>query len=326
MASVAELAGASTAMAGDLASGISALSLDQTITFRAYVRTVLPLDGYLFWVNSGSAPTIVKGALHYSTTRRQEEDATQATNQVVLTTLTPVIAFNELAPDAVLIAEFDGLKVAFSSRGNYFQAAGLNHYIGASIVPTMQTQILDVAPDAGQAIVSNSLPVWLGLNTYFPVYLSEMSPPYGAPTMPDGLTLYPSFAVPENIVPPYGVVHISPDGTEALGGVPYLDSGLSSWQLAKDRVRITLYGCNNAIAIQFLNFVLRYCEEANVIGLMNVPIMRDDKKTQAELAILAQKKIIDFDVSYQQIAVNTVARQMIEKISLSAQIQPLTGA
>ncbi len=310
MASVSELSGASSDMAADLATGLSALSLNQVIEFTTYTRTVLPLDGYLFWVPVPGSLNI-KGSLHYSTQRRQEEDATQANNQVTFTTATPVVEFNLLAPDSVMIAQINGLQIAFSSRAPFFEAAGLYHYAGASIVPTMQTQILNYAPDPTQAIVSNSLPAWIALNAYFPIYLTGLSPPYGAPTMPTGLMLYPSFAVPENLAPPFGVVHIDPAGTEAIGGVPFLSRNMSSYQIARDKVRVTLWGCNNGVANSFLNFVLRYSLETDAFGIMNVPTIRDDKKTQPELSLLAQKKIIDFDVSYQQTAVRNVARQMI---------------
>ena len=49
-----------------------------------------------------------------------------------------------------------------------------------------------------------------------------------------------------------------------------------------------------------------------VIGIMNLPIVRDEKRTQSELGTLAMKKIIDYEISYHQNRVNTVARQVIK--------------
>ena len=77
--------------------GLDNLDQQQTITFTKYLRVVLPLDGFVFWVNAalvsssaipglmglnqaapdqprtaGGANTItVKGAFHYSVQRRQ---------------------------------------------------------------------------------------------------------------------------------------------------------------------------------------------------------------------------------------------------------------
>jgi hypothetical protein len=50
---------------------------------------------------------------------------------------------------------------------------------------------------------------------------------------------------------------------------------------------------------------------------MNMPVMQDEKVTQPEMGIIAQKKVITFDVSYFQTTVNNVARQLIEKAFIS---------
>jgi hypothetical protein len=220
-------------------------------------------------------------------------------------------------PNQIYIANYHGLMVAFSSQAPYYEEADLWHYLGTAILPAMQTQIVTTAPDPSQAIVNNSLPVWLGLNSYIP--------PYPGFVMPPGLMLYPSFAVPDNLVPPYGVVHIDED-TEALSTAPYYDSSLSSYRLAKDRVRVTLYGTNNAIAQSFLDFVLQYSRDTSIVGMLNTPILRDAKRSQAELAIIAQKKVIDFEVSYQQFTARAVARQLIETVVVQYLAQPITVA
>ena len=44
---------------------------------------------------------------------------------------------------------------------------------------------------------------------------------------------------------------------------------------------------------------------------MNMPIVRDEKDTQTDFAILAQRKVIDFDVSYYQARMQQVAQELI---------------
>ena len=52
MATVSESAASKTQLASGLAQGVETLSLSQEINFTLYVKLVLPLDGYVFWVNA----------------------------------------------------------------------------------------------------------------------------------------------------------------------------------------------------------------------------------------------------------------------------------
>ena len=52
MASVQETSGAKTPLGASLADGLNTISLNQTLDFTMYVKMVLPLDGYVFWVNA----------------------------------------------------------------------------------------------------------------------------------------------------------------------------------------------------------------------------------------------------------------------------------
>jgi hypothetical protein len=81
--------------------------------------------------------------------------------------------------------------------------------------------------------------------------------------------------------------------------------------LTKDIVKITLYGLNNSQAHNFLDTVLQYSYDTNNIGMANMPVIRDEKRTQAEMAVIAQKKTIIFEVWYQQTTIRDLARQMI---------------
>ena len=128
--------------------------------------------------------------------------------------------------------------------------------------------------------------------------------------------------MPTNLVPPYGVVHIDPGSTEAVLGTPYLDQTLGHWQLATERVRVTIYGSRNSEAAEFFDFVNQFSYDQNLIGLRGTPIMRDEKRTQSELTVLAMKKTIEFDVNYQQHAARSLARQLINNAIVSYLPQP----
>jgi hypothetical protein len=116
---------------------------------------------------------------------------------------------------------------------------------------------------------------------------------------------------PLNEIPPYGVVHIYPESTLAMGSTAYIDKVSSHYQLARDKVRVTFYGVNNDQVLTFLDCVNQYSRDYDYIGLLNAPIIQDEKVTQAELNIIASKKCIDFEVSYNQISIRNIARQMI---------------
>lgn len=316
-------------MAADLSEGVKAISENQEITFTLYRRVVLPLDGYVFWVKadllgstamyntlgmnqdtalnqgqkvSAPAKTIsVQGSLHYATDTRQEEAESYGANRVVFTALNPVNDLNQLGPDELYIGEFQGIRFAFSTRSSYYDQAKLQHYIGFAVYADMATQVIDnVAQlDTRSVIVSNSLPIWLSLNNYAPFY-----------GFANPVTLYPSFLVPGNLVPPYGAVHIGPD-TEALSAAPRLDRKLSHSQLVQERVKITLWGLRNFNAMDFVDCVNQFSLDHDTLGIMNTPTIRDEKRTQTELNTIAQKKSVEYQVNYYQSTARNIARQLI---------------
>ena len=73
-----------------------------------------------------------------------------------------------------------------------------------------------------------------------------------------------------------------------------------SSQLACDIVRVTTYGVANNDMIGFLNFVVQYSMDESLIGIMNMPAIVDEKQPQAEIQTIAQKKVIEFKISYLQ--------------------------
>lgn len=318
MATINESASAAGTGGGDV-SALQLLSLDQIVPFTQYTRFVLPLDGFVFWLRTQT--TEVRGSLHANIAKRQNEDETISINRLVLSTASPVQQFNDVSPGTMWIGEYLGLKFAFATA-TAFRPTTLFHYTGDAVYPALLSQLVDTGYQLplDTLVVSNSLPVWLALASYSPVWLEPLNP---------GVVLYPSYAVPDNLPPPYGVVHIEPSQTRGLQGAPLLGptrpvgraalgtvtgTSLSAthWQLATDHVRVTLYGLTNSQALDFHDRVNRYSYDQDVIGIMNVPIVRDEKRTQAEIGVLAMKKTIEFDVSYYQTRVNDVARQLIE--------------
>ena len=332
MTSATEAATARTPLGADLAAGVDAISYSQSLTFTKYVRLILPLDGFVFWVRAdlvsasailnttpfnvatpnqpqdvaAQATTyIVQGSFHYATERRQEEAETYSVNRGIFSALAPVAFLNAIAPGIKWITTFQGQKFSFSARGSFYQQAQIYHYVGDAVYPDMETQLIDAVEgfDSKNLVVSNSLPAWLALNTFAPNW--PFYPNYNP------ATLYPSFLSPPDIEPPWGTVHIGDNDTKSFVGAPYLGRRSSQFQFASDRVRVTLWGCRNIAAEDFLQRVLQYSLDTNIFGIMNMPIPRDAKRVQSELTALAQKKIIDFEVSYHQKRIADLARQLI---------------
>ena len=305
--------------------GLRTLSEDQQVEFQLYVRYVLPLDGYVFWLGTGKV-LHVRGSVHVSADKIQREDETIAINRVVLTTGEAVQPFNKIAPNQMWVGMIAGVKFAFSRSGPRYRAAGLFHYNGDAVYPALANMLVPVGKQLplNTLVVSNSLPMWLSLVTYNPVWSVPPNP---------GITLYPSFLIPDNLEPPYGIVHIEPSGTYALQATPLLGPTRSvgsaalgtpagttadstHWQLVADKVRVTLYGTTNQQSLDFIDLVNRYSYDYDYMGIMSMTPMRDEKRTQSELGILAMKKTIEWGVSYYQTRANAVARQLIKHVSV----------
>ncbi|MGC9216177.1 hypothetical protein [Acidithiobacillus sp.] len=328
MSAASEATGLPNQLGTALAQGLGNVSRDQQLTFTQYTRLVVSEDMTVFWV--ASAVTITaKGSLHYGTDRSQEEDQTLGMNSVIFTAESEVTALNSINPGTLWICPWatpDGttIQIAFSSRGAYYEQAGLFHYAGFAVFPAMQSQIIASASDlpAGP-IVSNSLPIFLAAGTALPTMVTSQAM---------ALTLYPSFLVPENIVPPYGVVHIEPGLTASLqafpryrwsqrtGTGPY---ALPDTQMMKDRVRLTFYGLNNQQARQWMDALVQYSLFTDNFGFMSSPAIQDEKRVQSEIKAIAMKKTVEFTASYYQGTADALLRQLILSATVSYQI---TGA
>src|SRR5208282_4392259 len=349
MPSVAEIETTQgTPLNASLKAGIENISIQQTVTFTAYTRLVLPLDGFVFWVKntllspsaafnclpfnqppgaaisplggigapkvvSSPAPVIVaRGSLHFASAKVKDETETYGVNKVTFTSEDPIHQdFNLVGGNLIYIGTFSNPKppyetisFAFSNRNNFYKQANIFHYVGDAIYPFMQSQIIS-SPSAlaTNQIVSNSLPFWLALNNYTPSL-----PAYG---FGNYIPLYPSHLVSSNITPPFGSVHIEPKSTIAMASVPYIGRLSSHYQSTIDDVKITLYGVDNAHAMNLVDCVLQRSKDYGQFGVMNCPIIRDEKAAQNELGIIAQKKSINFTVNYHQASVRDIVRQII---------------
>lgn len=329
MASVFETSGAKDQMAAGLAQGIETISLNQEVTFTLYVKIVLPLDGYVFWVNSSlltdsailnasqynkllydNYPVEVpkrqlkaQGSFHVSKEMHQLEDRTTVYNHVIFTSLQPIQDFNLVNPYFLYIANYQGYRYAFSRQENFYRQADLYHYRGDTVYSIMKTQVIETMTgfDTENVIVSNSLPIWLGLSQFFP--------------------MYPSYLVAQNISPLYASVDIDPRQTTALQSFPLITQNSSHYQLVKDTVRISIFGTRNYNALEFVDYVFQYSLNTDNIGMLNMPVIQDEKVTQPELGVIAMKKTITFEVSYYQQNIRNVARQLIEHALISVSVQ-----
>ena len=135
-----------------------------------------------------------------------------------------------------------------------------------------------------------------------------------------GIQLYPAFAVEPNLVPPYGVVNVT--RTTADTSAPYFDNTGTGWRVCRDAVRITLYGLQSDEAHQFLYAAMQYSVDTEAFGIVNMPVVSDDKRPQAEIMGIAMKKSIEFEVSYLQERAANVARQLITKATMALEIAP----
>jgi hypothetical protein len=315
-----EVAGNQSELRAALDSGLEEISQQERVEFTLYTKLVLSEDGSVFWVASQQT-MVASGSLHYATDRQQNIDETVAVNHVLLTSELAITELNAIAPNTMWVglwplAPNHDLQIAFSQRGNFFDAAQIWHYSGVAVLPAMQSQLIAQAEDIPAGlIVSNSLPIWLLQGVF-----GEFQVP-----------VYPSFAVPDNIVPPYVVAHIDPTRTETFGNMPfYVWPGkqvpppptfiapfyaVAATMLCRDEVDLILYGFTNSMAWQFLSNLISYSlvgpGETPTFGFANAPAIQDEKRVQVEIAALAQKKSIHISANYYQGAADAAAYRLI---------------
>ncbi|UGC97724.1 hypothetical protein PQD17_gp11 [Pantoea phage PdC23] len=302
MPSVDELQNVATELNATLTEGVNTLDNYQVVTFTKYVRRVLPLDGYVFWVNSalinpdGQPTTVpVNGYIHLTTNTIQEEEALYDKNAVIFTGLSKIDDFNEVDGDTLYIGNFFGVDFAFSQRTGLNDPANLYHYFGHAIYPEMESQIINTADDLdlSRAIVSSSLPIWLSLTA-------------------SGVALYPAMLSESNLPPPYATVRCSK--VIGIAGGYYLDVNSNQYQLVQEEVKINFTGLRNDDIQNFWRFVNEYTlRDDALMGIMNIPVVQDERVPQNELNVIAMRKTITFQVNYYQGLMRDVARKLILK-------------
>ncbi|MCZ4675989.1 hypothetical protein O4O00_16545 [Citrobacter sedlakii] len=309
MPSLDELAEATgSQLSGVLRSAVETISSGQEISFRLYVRQVLPIDGFVYWVNAGiiqpeelarmkiTSPktAMIKGSLHRQVVTEQSESQSQDVNNIIFTPIEKADDFNVEDPNAIYLGEYAGTQFAFSRMESRYTQSGIYHYRGMAILPTMRSQIIDSPDDiSDEQIISNSIPIWLALKQF--------------------ATVYPSFLVPSNLTPPYIVADVR--NTVPLAMASRYDAGSRKrYQFAQDTVRITLYGFSNRMALDYVDFVVNKAAEDEEFGITNMPIPVDVKSNQVEINALAKKKIVDFEVNYYQQTARDISHQLIKKV------------
>ena len=298
-------------LSGALQDGLDVLDLRQSVTFTRYSRVVLPIDRYVYWQPVEQVK--LNGSLHYSQETVQTEEEVAGIARVVFTTRDKAQAFSEAPVNSLFVTAVGNTRAAFSRQEGFYTQAALWHYSGVSIYPALASQLLDRPGmiDPSRAVASNSLPLWIALSQYVPLYAGAFAA---------GIQLYPAFAVEPNLVPPYGVVNVT--RTTADTSAPYFDNTGTGWRVCRDAVRITLYGLQSDEAHQFLYAAMQYSVDTEAFGLVNMPVISDDKRPQAEIMGIAMKKSIDFEVSYLQERAANVARQLITKATMALEIAP----
>ncbi|MGN5575736.1 hypothetical protein [Enterobacter sp. Lyrl_3] len=292
---------AKTELNATLTQGLDDLSRFQVVTFTKYIRKVLPLDGFIFWVKASilsddpdSEPDTrtVKGYLHLTTESIQDEEQLYDKNVVTFTAQSDIDPFNDIGAEVLYIGEFYGIRFAFSRRSGLNEPANIYHYTGNAIYPHMLSQIVDSPDDIDLAdvVVSNSLPIWLTLSDFMP--------------------MYPAMLSVQNLAPPYATVKCGEP--IPVAGAFYLDDKQNQYQLVSEDVTITVTGLRNAAVEDFLLYVQQYTlSEQAEMGVMNIPVVQDERVTQNELNIIAMRKKVKFKVNYYQQRMRNVARKLI---------------
>lgn len=301
-------------MASALAAGLDTVDQKQSVTFVLYVKQVLPVDGFVFWLKADqllvpptdTALTLqIEGSLHHATINTQSEDENFSTQRVIFTAKDPVRSLSAMAPDTLYMAQVDGYKYAFSSRSNWYRQADLYHYSGDAVYAALSDMVIDNIADLDleNKVVSNSMPFWL------------MFTQAAIASFPNTWPLYPAYLLPDNMVPPYAAVNIDERRTLPLGAGRVLDKDGKRYQLVTDTVEVSFYGVRNDAVLDWVDAVVQYgLEHADAFGVMNSPVPADMKRIQVEISTIAQKKTVTFQVCYYQ----TRLAAIVQKYILSA--------
>lgn len=320
MSFLSEQQQSSTPLNDALVAGLDNIRYGQTLTFSPYVRVTLPLDGFVFWVSYGlvsadilaslglpaEAPSDlqVNCSVHMSTETEQNEDESLDLSRIIITSESEVRPFHDTDVNLLWLSSFSGVRFSIGSRTGYYEQANLHHYKGSTIYPVMMSQIIDSADQLqlDNVILSNSTPLWLSI-------VNDLAKYPWAPGF--DFKLYPRYLLPDNQVPPYGVVMPVEGSQKALSAGPIFSDTMSRDAYVRESVDIILYGCNNKAAADFLDTMLLIALNKPYFGINNSPVIADESRPQSEINVLAQKKRISFEVNYYQSQARDMAVRLI---------------
>jgi len=298
-------------MASALAAGLDTVDQKQSVTFVLYVKQILPIDGFVFWLKADQLVTPptdialtlqVDGSLHHATVNTQSEDENFSTQRVIFTAKDPVSSLSAIAPDTLYMAQVDGYKYAFSSRSNWYRQADLYHYSGDAVYAALADMVVDDIADLDltHRVVSDSMPIWL------------MFTHAKTASFQNTWQLYPSYLLPDNMTPPYAAVDIDERMTKPLAAGRAYDADGNRYQLVTDTVEVSFYGVRNDDILDWVDAVVQYgLDNATSFGVMNSPVPGDMKRIQVEISTIAQKKTVTFQVCYYQSRLEAIVQKYI---------------
>lgn len=301
--------GTRTQLAGVLQNAVETISGKQEITFTLYVRKVLPIDGFVFWVNAGllqptSLPEgaevtrTISGSLHRQVSSYQEESESRDENFIIFTPLEQCDYFNVQDPNAIYLGEYAGQKFTFSRMESRYTQSGIWHYRGKAVLPSLMGQLIESRDQLSEKqIVSSSLPAWLTLTDYGDVY--------------------PAYLTPNNLQGPY--IAVDCRAPVPLQAAPLVVNG-TRYLLVKETVRCTLQQFDNARALQWIDYVIDEALYGDIFGVSNTPVVEDRRQRQVEIKALDQSKVVVFEVNYYQQAMTDVAKRLITEAFIDIEV------
>lgn len=301
-----------------------AIPYNEPVTFRRYIRLVLPVDGFIFWIRQSlinlQSPALngmalnelpdltalddsltVTGSLWYAANNQQENTQIHTVNNVFFTSSKKLDDFQDLGESQIWIGEIDGVRFSFNRAGNFFQKAGVWSYQGDSINPIMASQIIDNLADLkDEKIVNDSLPLFLSNNF--------------------GYRVYPAFRGSQNLKPPF--ISIDVMETKPLQQRQSEES-TERRQWCLDTVKATCYGLSNNAVLDYMNSMIELGLTAVDFGISNSLTAKKIDIPQSELNITANAKEVTFEVNYYQTRAHNIAQKLIESALCSVSINPI---
>lgn len=289
-----------------LKGGLDDISYNEDVIFHEYRRKVLPLDGFLFWVKTYVSRT-VSGSLHVSTHSQSTEIENYDLSQLVFSTTENIHTFHSTQADRVWVGHVGPIRFLIGAQKNTFKEAGLFHYSAETIPPSHRPQFIETEAelDGYTPVVGTSLPLFLSLPT-------DTTPALNWCPWPKDVPVFPSFSAPDNQEPPYIIVHNDPHKVQSagMGAVDPLTG--DTHQILQEHVRLTLVGLPHTQAANVRDYILHWALlHSDVLGIVNTPVLTDEKRALNEASALAMIKTLELDVMYSQNTVRHTALKLI---------------